>query len=73
MATMKPLALLLPVLLLAACASVNPLYDPAKPHHRLDGFANTDPVVVAGKLIRSSTTSLARCPGCRRRAACRRR
>jgi len=50
MATMKPLALLLPVLLLAACASVNPHYDPAKPHHRPDGFANTDPVVVAGKM-----------------------
>lgn len=35
---------------LAACASINPHYDPAKPHHRPNGFANTDAVVVAGTL-----------------------
>lgn len=37
-------------LALAACASVNPHYDPAKPHHRPDGFVNSDPsVVTAGR------------------------
>lgn len=34
---------LLAVLLLAACSHVNPDYDPAKPHHRPDGFANNYP------------------------------
>jgi L-ascorbate metabolism protein UlaG (beta-lactamase superfamily) len=40
----------LPLLLslaLAACAGVNPHYDPAKPHHRPDGFANSDPATAA--------------------------
>lgn len=38
------------VMLLAACASVNPHYDPVKPHRHPNGFANTDPVVTVGKL-----------------------
>lgn len=31
---------------LAGCTAVNPRFDPAKPHHRTDGFANLDPVAV---------------------------
>ena len=31
---------LLAVLLLAGCQNVNPYYDPARPHHRPDGFQN---------------------------------
>jgi L-ascorbate metabolism protein UlaG (beta-lactamase superfamily) len=30
-------------LLLSGCSSVNPYYDPSKPHHRRDGFQNIDP------------------------------
>jgi len=29
--------------LVTGCATVNPYYDPAKPHHRPDGFQNIDP------------------------------
>ena len=36
-------------LLLAACASVNPYYDPAKPHHRQKGFANSDASLIVGR------------------------
>ncbi|MCL2523908.1 MAG: MBL fold metallo-hydrolase [Betaproteobacteria bacterium] len=39
--------LLTAVLLLSACSS-NPYYDPAKPHHRPDGFVNNDSRVVIG-------------------------
>jgi L-ascorbate metabolism protein UlaG (beta-lactamase superfamily) len=46
----RNLFFLIATLTLAACASVNPHYDPAKPHHRPHGFANTDAVVVAGTL-----------------------
>lgn len=35
---------------LAACSSPNPYYDPAKAHHRPNGFANSDPDVAAGKI-----------------------
>lgn len=38
--TLRRLAGALLVLALAACATVNPRYDPAKPHHRTDGFVN---------------------------------
>jgi L-ascorbate metabolism protein UlaG (beta-lactamase superfamily) len=34
---------LLTVLTLAGCSTTNPYYDPDKPHHRPDGFANSDP------------------------------
>lgn len=47
---MKLVSLIAVFFLLAACASANPYYDPAKPHHRTDGFANNDPVVTAGHL-----------------------
>jgi L-ascorbate metabolism protein UlaG (beta-lactamase superfamily) len=30
------------LLLLTSCSHVNPYYDPDKPHHRPDGFQNTD-------------------------------
>jgi len=30
------------LLLVASCSHVNPYYDPAKPHHRPDGFQNVD-------------------------------
>jgi L-ascorbate metabolism protein UlaG (beta-lactamase superfamily) len=33
--------------LLASCSHVNPYYDPAKPHHRPDGFRNVDPNAVS--------------------------
>ena len=29
---------------LTGCSSVNPYFDPSKPHHRRDGFQNTTPV-----------------------------
>jgi L-ascorbate metabolism protein UlaG (beta-lactamase superfamily) len=29
--------------LVSGCSAVNPYYDPAKPHHRRDGFQNIDP------------------------------
>jgi L-ascorbate metabolism protein UlaG (beta-lactamase superfamily) len=28
---------------LGGCSTVNPYYDPARPHHRADGFQNVDP------------------------------
>jgi N-acyl-phosphatidylethanolamine-hydrolysing phospholipase D len=36
----------LALLALAGCTAVNPHFDPAKAHHRPDGFANSDPAVV---------------------------
>jgi L-ascorbate metabolism protein UlaG (beta-lactamase superfamily) len=39
--------LLLLSLSLAACAGTNPYYGPAKPHHRPEGFANSDPAAGA--------------------------
>lgn len=43
-------ASLFAALVLAACTGVNSHYDPAKPHHRPDGFANSDPfVMTAGR------------------------
>lgn len=45
---MRRTVLALPlVLALTACAGVNPHYDPAKPHHRPDGFVNSDPTMVS--------------------------
>ncbi|MCS6945282.1 MAG: MBL fold metallo-hydrolase [Sutterellaceae bacterium] len=34
-------------LAVGGCVSTNPYYDPAKPHHRPDGFRNLDPQAVA--------------------------
>ena len=41
------LVLLMALLALAACSSINPHYDAAKSHHRPDGFANSDPQAVS--------------------------
>jgi L-ascorbate metabolism protein UlaG (beta-lactamase superfamily) len=38
------------LLLLASCAQVNPHYDSRRAHHRPDGFANSDPAVVGGRI-----------------------
>ena len=38
------------IALLTACATVNPQYDPKKPHHRPQGFANSDPTLHIGEL-----------------------
>ena len=46
----RGMVVLLAVMFLAACASTNPYYDPTKPHHRPEGFANTDPVVTVVRL-----------------------
>ena len=35
-----PLLALLSTLMLSACTTVNPYYDPSRPHHRPDGFQN---------------------------------
>ncbi len=35
---------------LAACGTVNPHYDASKPHHRPDGFVNSDPTLQIGTL-----------------------
>jgi L-ascorbate metabolism protein UlaG (beta-lactamase superfamily) len=43
---MRLAACALACLLFAACASKNPYYDPAKPHHRPDGFVNSNPAAV---------------------------
>ena len=44
-----PMLLAVPaVLALVACGATNPYYDPAKPHHRPDGFVNSDGTL-AGK------------------------
>jgi len=38
------------LLLMASCAQVNPAYDSRRAHHRPDGFANSDPGVVGGRI-----------------------
>lgn len=45
-----PVAVLSGALLLAACASPNPYYDARRPHHRPDGFVNSDQTLVIGQL-----------------------
>lgn len=45
---MKVLLPLLLTLALAACAGPNPHYVPERPHHRPDGFVNTDPDIRGG-------------------------
>jgi N-acyl-phosphatidylethanolamine-hydrolysing phospholipase D len=47
---LKFLTMLTLALLLGACATVNPKYDPKKAHHRPDGFVNADASMRAGKL-----------------------
>jgi N-acyl-phosphatidylethanolamine-hydrolysing phospholipase D len=43
------LAALAALILLVGCSSPNPHFDARKAHHRPDGFANSDPSVVAGR------------------------
>lgn len=37
-------------LLLAACSSKNPSFDPNKAHHRPNGFVNSDPALAVGQI-----------------------
>ena len=48
--TMHVRTILLALMFLAGCASTNPHFDPAKPHHRPDGFANSDPAMSLGQI-----------------------
>lgn len=43
-------SILLLMLSLAACGGANPYFDPNKPHHRRDGFANTDTAAAATRI-----------------------
>ncbi|MCQ8896121.1 MBL fold metallo-hydrolase [Limnobacter humi] len=44
---LKTVAVLYSATLLSACASSNPYYDASKPHHRPDGFVNSDGTRIA--------------------------
>ncbi|MEY5098953.1 MAG: hypothetical protein RJA36_1672 [Pseudomonadota bacterium] len=47
---MNKRACLLLTWLLASCAGHNPYYDPGKPHHRPDGFVNSDGSLAAARV-----------------------
>lgn len=48
--SMRTFIVILGLLSLAACSSTNPYFDPRKAHHRPEGFANSDPAVILGRI-----------------------